>query len=72
MKQVVVRGGGLAFLTDDVFLIAAVRRCAELEQQLREREHLEVARFRTLRRDMRAVKRNTELLLAQDGSEGRG
>jgi hypothetical protein len=51
-----VRGGGFHLLTKDRFLIAAVRRCAELESELHRVRHEEVARFRTLRRDVRQIK----------------
>ncbi len=53
----VVKDGGLQFLTNDVFLIAAVRRCAQLEEELREAKLQETARFRTLRRDVDQIKR---------------
>lgn len=53
----VVKGGGLEFLTDDPFLIRAVQRCAELEAELRERRHNEVARYRALRRDVSSIKK---------------
>ncbi len=53
----VVRGGGLSFLTADPLLIAAVNRCAELERQLAEARHQEVARYRTLRHDVSKIKR---------------
>ena len=65
----VVKGGGLSFMTSDPFLIAAVKRCAELEAQLRqtqralqEAQHVEVARFRTLRRNMTTVKKSVQRL----------
>ena len=53
----VVEGGGLRFATDDPFLIAAVRRCAELELALAAARRDEVARYRTLRRDVAQIKR---------------
>lgn len=59
----VVRGGGFQFLTADHFLRRAVERCAELERQVQELEsenrqlrHHEVARYRTLRRDVSQIK----------------
>ena len=56
-RQQVVEGGGLRFLTADPFLIAAVRRCAELERELATARRQEVARFRTLRRDVWAIRK---------------
>lgn len=53
----IVRGGGLEFMTEDPFLITAVKRCADLERQLTEARHDEVARYRTLRRDVSQIKR---------------
>lgn len=57
-KMIVVRGGGLSFLTADPCLIAAMRRCAQLETELREARYQEVARFRTLRSDVRTIKKD--------------
>lgn len=61
-----VRGGGLTFWTADPFLIAAVERCAVLEA---ERDiyknivmHSDTARYRTLRRDVRQIKRGVDAL----------
>lgn len=56
-RQRIVRGGGLEFLTGDPFLIAAVRRCAELEAELQVVRFQEVARFRTLRRSVSRIER---------------
>jgi hypothetical protein len=53
-----IKGGGFDFLTDDPFLIAAVRRCAELERLYTEARNNEVARFRSLRRDIKQIKRS--------------
>jgi hypothetical protein len=52
----IVEGGGFRLLTADCIMIAVVHRCAELERQLREIQHHEVARYRTLRRDVRQIK----------------
>lgn len=53
----VIEGGGFSFLTADPVLIAVVKRCAELQRLLDEAKRLEVARYRTLRRDVRQIKR---------------
>lgn len=57
MNMQVVKGGGFELLTADPVLIAVVRRCAELERENICLRHLEVARFRTLRRDVRQIRR---------------
>lgn len=69
----IVRGGGLTLLTADVFVKAAVHRCSELaaeNDELRRRlqamQHAEVARYRTLRRDVSQIKRT----LAQEKTIG--
>lgn len=51
-----VRGGGFHLLTDDPIMIAVVKRCAELDAEVRRLRYDEVARFRTLRRDVRQIK----------------
>jgi hypothetical protein len=56
-QQEVVEGGGLKFWTADPFLKAAVRRCAQLERELEQARYHEVARYRTLRRDVSQIKR---------------
>lgn len=63
-QQEIVKGGGLTFLTADVFLKAAVWRCRELSDKVERRDleifrlrNEEVARFRTLRRDVDQIKR---------------
>jgi DNA integrity scanning protein DisA with diadenylate cyclase activity len=60
----IVDAGGLKLLTDDPIMIAVAQCCAEfkrerdsLERQLLELHHLEVARFRTLRSDVRQIKK---------------
>jgi len=47
----IVRGGGFQFLTDDPFLIAAVNRCAWLD----ERANRLAAENATMRADLRAL-----------------
>lgn len=64
--QRVVEGGGFKFLTDDPFLIAVVRKCAQLESELREARHHEVARYRTLRRDVSHIRKNVAALAAAE------
>jgi hypothetical protein len=58
MTMRVIEGGGFRFLTEDPVLTAVVKRCAELECQIEELRHIEVARFRTLRRDVKQIKRS--------------
>lgn len=53
----VIEGGGFSFLTDDPILIAVVKRCDELQQALKQARYQEVARYRTLRRDITTIKR---------------
>lgn len=53
----IIEGGGFKFWTEDPFLIAAVRKCTELERENERLRLLEVARFRTLRHDVRQIKR---------------
>jgi hypothetical protein len=54
----IVTGGGFTLITDDPVMIAVVRRCAELEARLAEsRYRQDIARFRTLRRDVNTIKR---------------
>jgi hypothetical protein len=53
----IVEGGGFKLCTDDPILIAVVRRCAELERLYFEARNNEVARFRSLRRDVKQIKR---------------
>ena len=63
-KLEVVKGGGIALLTDDLVVKVVVQRCGELERELKsayetldELRHRETARYRTLRRDVAAIKR---------------
>lgn len=53
----VVYWGKSSLLTDDPIVIALARRCAELEATLQEHRHQEVARYRTLRRDVSQIRR---------------
>lgn len=53
----VVQGGGFTFLTADPFLTAVVRRCAQLEAELRAVRYQEIARFRTLRRSVSRIEK---------------
>jgi hypothetical protein len=63
----VIEGGGFRFLTDDPILIAVVRRCAQLEAVLAEvRHHTEVARYRTLRRDVDQIKKSLRQLVIRN------
>lgn len=55
-QQEIIRGGGFQLLTSDPVVIAVVRRCAELESENRRLRYEEVARFKTLRRDVRQIK----------------
>ena len=60
----VVEGGGLKLLTADPIMIAAVRRCAELSDQLaREKATFQVARrsLSTLQEEFRAIRRRLRL-----------
>ena len=59
-----VIGGGLDLLTEDIFVKAAVWRCRELalevermEDEIRRIRMNEIARYRTLRRDVDQIKR---------------
>jgi hypothetical protein len=52
----IVEGGGFKFWTEDPLLIAVVRRCAELDRLYIEARNSEVARLRTLRRDVKQIK----------------
>jgi hypothetical protein len=56
MSMETVQGGGFTLLTDDPIMKAVVRRCAELDQLLTDYRHMETARLRTLRRDVRQIK----------------
>lgn len=53
----VVRDAGLTFLTRDPFLLAAVKKCAQLERENAALRCEMVARYRTLRRDVSQIKR---------------
>ena len=57
MRRQIVQGGGFRLLTADAIMIAVVRRCAELERENRNLRDLELGRFRTLRRDVRRIRR---------------
>jgi hypothetical protein len=57
MDVKIVKGGGFRLLTADPITISLVRRCAQLERELTELRHHEVARYRTLRRDVEQIKR---------------
>jgi hypothetical protein len=52
-------GGGFSFLTADPVLIAVVKRCAQLESEVRELRFQETARFRSLRRDVKQIRKAT-------------
>lgn len=53
----VVRGAGFQFLTEDPILIAVVKRCDDLARENERLRREETARFRTLRRDVKQIKR---------------
>lgn len=57
-RMQVVEGGGFSLLTADPIMIAVVRRCAELEQKILQLRHDEVARYRTLRRDVHQIRKS--------------
>jgi hypothetical protein len=61
----VYAGDGLRLLTSDPVVIVLARRCRELSEALREQRQLEVARFRTLRADVRQIKRR--LIASKEG-----
>lgn len=52
-----VRGDRFDFMTSDPVMIVVVRRCAELAEENEQLRHHEVARYRTLRRDVSQIKR---------------
>lgn len=52
-----VTGGGFCLWTDDPVVIAVVRRCEELARENDRLRFDEVARYRTLRRDVTQIKR---------------
>lgn len=52
-----IDAGGMVVWTDDPVVQALARHCARLRDELVEREHHEVARYRTLRRDVTQIKR---------------
>lgn len=53
----IVKAGRMTLLTDDPIVIALARRCADLEEKLRAAQHHEVARYRTLRRDVSQIRK---------------
>jgi hypothetical protein len=53
----VVEGGGFKLFTDDPIVIALVRRCADIEADLVRIRNDETRRYRTLRHDVRQIKR---------------
>ena len=67
----VVSGGGLSFMTSDPFLTRAVRRCAELAEEVQRLRHEEVARYRTLRRDVKHIKGSIRRLESSPASRER-
>ena len=64
-QPIVIAAGGLSFLTADPFLIRAMRRCAELENELRwARRAAESSAMRRLPRDVRIIKGTVKRIAA--------
>lgn len=56
---IVVRGGGFTLLTADPVVVAIVRRCADLAAENDRLKRELTGRYRTLRRDVAQIKRQT-------------